>query len=88
VLKEENIIKEKLRELLALLFFTKTLIVPARHMPQSFFPTLKPSYSPAAAWPFFGCFGAVYWKNSFPWLETVWSRPKREASLALQGETS
>lgn len=32
---------------------------------------------------FLGCFGAVYWNDSFPWLVS-WSNPKREASLALQ----
>lgn len=31
---------------------------------------------------FLGCLGAVYWKDSFPWLAS-WSSPKREANLAL-----
>lgn len=37
----------------------------------------------AVPWAFLGCFGAVYWKNSFPWPVATWSSPKREASLAL-----
>lgn len=32
---------------------------------------------------FLGCFGAVYWKDSFPRLPS-WSSPNSEASLALQ----
>ena len=31
---------------------------------------------------FLGCLGAVYWKDSLPWLD-AWSSPNREASLAL-----
>ena len=37
----------------------------------------------AVPWPFLGCFGAVYWKNSFPWPAAAWSSPKREANLVL-----
>lgn len=32
---------------------------------------------------FLGCFGAVYWNDSFPW-PAFWSSPNRDASLALQ----
>lgn len=59
------------------------LAQPARPRLHSSLPS---PHSPAAVCPFLGCFGAVYWKNSFPWLETVWSSPKREANLALEAK--